>query len=291
MEPFWLIILARALDIKNLNLRANFTHEVVHLVLDTKRKQAYIATSIMSEDTTKDSIYASPMNTVGEFVFDQRVAEVFPDMIQRSVPGYMSTLATIGRLANRYACAHSHVYDLGCSLGAATMTMHENIHVEGVSMIAVDNSAPMLEKCRANLKNLASTPAIELRCEDIRETVIANASVVVLNFTLQFVPIDERLSLLQKIHAGMQSGAVLILSEKVCFDNPDTQELLSSLHHDFKRLQGYTDLEIAQKRNALENILVPESIQAHKDRLNQAGFARSEVWLQCLNFASFIAFA
>jgi tRNA (cmo5U34)-methyltransferase len=137
-------------------------------------------------------------------------------------------------------------------------------------------------------RDLHDTP-VEVRCEDIRNVEIADASVVVLNFTLQFIPPEGRLDLLQRIYTGMRPGGVLILSEKVRFEDGHLDELLSDIHHDFKRAHGYSDLEISQKRTALENVLVPEAIPTHRDRLTEAGFASVDVWFQCFNFMSMLA--
>lgn len=243
------------------------------------------------DTSAKDHIYADARERVGPFVFDQRVADVFPDMIQRSVPGYASTLSMIGLLAARCVGECGTAYDLGCSLGAATFAMREHITADNARIIAVDNAPAMIERCREALGKLDKAPTVELHCEDIRTTSIKDASLVVLNFTLQFIPKEERIDLLKRIHAGMRSGGVLVISEKICFENEASQELLTELHHDFKRLNGYSDLEIAQKRSALENVLTPETLDAHRRRLSEAGFKHSEVWFQCLNFASLIAIA
>ena len=125
--------------------------------------------------------------------------------------------------------------------------------------------------------------------EDILTTEIANASVVVLNFTLQFITPEDRSVLLERIADGMRPGGVLILSEKVVFDDEHLDKLLSDMHHEFKRAHGYSDLEISQKRSALENVLIPETIATHRERLARVGFASVDVWFQCFNFMSMLA--
>lgn len=237
-----------------------------------------------------DQVYREPRDCVGGFVFDEQVSAVFPDMIRRSVPGYASTLSMIGLLAQKYVTANSHVYDLGCSLGAATLAIRQHILERPAHIVAIDNAPAMLKRCAEIIGDSSAQPHVELRCESIQDTHIENASMVILNFTLQFLPIQERLPLLQKIHAGMQSGGVLVLSEKIAHPDPQTQQLMIELHHAFKRSQGYSDLEIAQKRTALENVLIPETLHTHKERLASARFSRVEVWFQCLNFASWVAF-
>jgi tRNA (cmo5U34)-methyltransferase len=126
---------------------------------------------------------------------------------------------------------------------------------------------------------------------DITQMEFKTASVVIMNFTLQFIPINERLKLLKKIRSSMVPGGLLILSEKLTMPDAEMNELMVNLHHDFKRSQGYSGLEIAQKRDAIDNVLIPETAEVHRTRLTEAGFSRSGVWFQCLNFASFIAIA
>ncbi|MBD5781344.1 carboxy-S-adenosyl-L-methionine synthase CmoA [Pelagicoccus sp. NFK12] len=238
----------------------------------------------------KDQVYADPRAQVAAFAFDERVADVFDDMIRRSVPGYGMTLSLLGIIAQHYAKPGTRIYDLGCSLGAGIASMGAQLTTPDVSFVGVDNSAAMLDRCRPNLATVEKQHTVELLCQDIQKTPIENASIVALNFTLQFIPKDERLELLTRIREGLAPGGILVLSEKILFDDPQIQADLTTLHHDFKRSQGYSDLEIAQKRAAIENVLVPETIDAHEARLSAAGFARDEIWLQCFNFASFLAF-
>lgn len=237
----------------------------------------------------KDSIYASPVGDVGAFKFDDTVARVFPDMIQRSVPGYGAIISAIGLLAGRFAREHSVCYDLGCSLGAAALSMRHQIEAENCRIIAVDNSEAMVTRFQQALQQDSASVAVEVLCQDILEVAIENASVVVLNFTLQFIPLEHRLSLLQKIYQGLLPGGILILSEKLKFDDERQQELQTQMHHLFKKAQGYSDLEISQKRTALENVLIPETFARHQQRLREAGFSSAEVWFQYFNFASIIA--
>ena len=238
---------------------------------------------------SKDDIYAKPHDQLGEFVFDARVANVFSDMIQRSVPGYSTTISTISELASRYAKPNTRVYDLGCSLGAATLAMRHGIQADGVEIIAVDNSSAMVERCQLNIETDTAGVPVQVVAADVQDVAIENASLVVLNFTLQFIAVEERLALLKKVCDGLNPGGKLVLSEKVVFPDAYLDDLNIDLHHRFKKTHGYTDLEIAQKRSALENPLIPESVAQHKKRLAEAGFARADVWYQCFNFMSMIA--
>ncbi|MDE1332068.1 carboxy-S-adenosyl-L-methionine synthase CmoA [Vibrio aestuarianus] len=237
----------------------------------------------------KDIIFSAPIDKIGDFTFDERVAEVFPDMIQRSVPGYSNIISAIGMLAERFVKPHSTIYDLGCSLGAATLSMRRHIKQEGCKIIAVDNSPAMVERCKLHINAYRSDTPVEVIEADIREIEISDASVVVLNFTLQFLSPEDRLALLEKIYAGLRPGGILILSEKYVFEDETAHELLIDLHHDFKRANGYSELEISQKRSAIENVMRPDSITAHKARFEQIGFSNFEVWFQCFNFGSMFA--
>jgi len=245
----------------------------------------------MSEsDGVKDSIYADKQGLVQGFRFDDKVTRVFADMIQRSVPGYGLTLQMIAVIAAQYAQKDSVLYDLGCSLGAATLALRHGIQAEDCRIIGVDNSEAMLDTCLGYVKADDGDVPVELKYADIQDVVIENASVVVLNFTLQFIPLQEREALLNRIFQGLRAGGVLILSEKVSFDDPKKNERQTQLHEVFKRSQGYSELEVSQKRQALENVLIPESLAEHHARLKQAGFADSQTWFQCFNFASILAF-
>ena len=238
---------------------------------------------------SKDAIYASPQQHIVDFSFDERVASVFPDMIRRSVPGYGEIIALLGLFAEQYGQENSTLYDLGCSLGAATLSLRRRIKSSGCNIIAVDNSEAMVERCRENIAHDLATTPVEVMCADIRDVAISNASVVVLNFTLQFLPPQERLDLLKKIHAGLLPGGVLVLSEKLHFSDEETQQFQEQLHLAFKRANGYSELEISQKRAALEEVLVPDTLEQHQQRLKEAGFPQVETWFQAFNFASIAA--
>jgi len=242
----------------------------------------------------QDRIYSQPLVQVGQFEFDDSVADVFPDMIARSVPGYSSMLAMAEQITQTHAVPDSQLYDLGCSLGAATQRIRQHAPTS-CQLHAVDNSAAMIARLSKQLLQDRANETTHSLCEtilhetDIRSVAVQNASVVVLNLTLQFLPPAERTPLLQSIAHGMLPGGALLLSEKVCFDDPQEQQLMTDLHLDFKRAHGYSELEIAQKRSSLEETLIPESLSAHLQRLRVCGFRQASVWFQCFNFASMIA--
>lgn len=243
----------------------------------------------MAHGHDKDGIYAEKHEMLVDFVFDESVAHVFPDMIRRSVPGYETIIPLLGLLADRYARPATCIYDLGCSLGAASLTMRRRLAQRDCRIIAVDNAPAMLEQARDNLRAEESDIPVEFVCSDIRDLAISNASFVVMNFTLQFIPPHDRLPLLARIGDAMQAGDALVLSEKIRFSDAEQQQLMEDLQLDFKRANGYSELEISQKRSALENVLIPDSLEAHHARLGEAGFSQSYLWMQCFNFVSLLA--
>ena len=237
----------------------------------------------------KDQIFAEPLAQVQDFRFDDQVAEVFPDMIQRSVPGYQTIIQTIGKLTSRFQQANSNYYDLGCSLGAASLAMRRQITEPGCQLIGVDNSAAMVERCTSHLQAFRSDVPATVLLADIRDIPMENAAMVVSNFTLQFLAKEDRARLIERVYKALKPGGIFVLSEKIIEPDATTHELLIDLHHDFKRANGYSELEISQKRSALENVMKPDTLPEHQQRLQQAGFTSQTLWFQCFNFCSMVA--
>lgn len=243
----------------------------------------------MTDRPLKDTLYADPRTLIADFAFDEGVARIFPDMIQRSVPGYTTILNMIGPLASRCVTPGSRCYDLGCALGAAALAIHRGIGDHSQPIVAVDSSPAMLSQARQYLAETGDLSAFELVCADVLEVPIETASMVVLNFTLQFIAPERRPQLLSRIYQGLLPGGMLVLSEKITLASESAQRLFSEMHHGFKKAQGYSELEISQKRMALERVLLPETLTCHRERLLEAGFETVEVWFQCLNFVSLLA--
>lgn len=237
----------------------------------------------------KDTIFNTPRKTQGPFQFDDSVAAVFPDMIQRSVPGYKTVLTGIGELTGKFVQANTQLYDLGCSLGAASLTMRRKIDKPGCKIIAVDNSKAMITRASQYINAYHSEIPIELHLADMVQTPIENASVVVINFTLQFIEPAARQGLIDKIYQGLNPGGILVLSEKVHFEETAAQQAIEHLHMQFKRANGYSELEISQKRASLDNVLVSDTAEEHLERFKKAGFTSAAPWFQAYNFMSFIA--
>ena len=239
--------------------------------------------------SNKDTLYRTSEEQIKPFQFNQHVAEVFPDMIERSVPGYPLTISMLSVIARQYAQENSNIYDLGCSLGAASLAMQQGLKTKMCKMIGIDNSPAMIDLCNKNISQYTKDNKIHFELSDILQSTIKNASIVVMNFTLQFVPLDKRLSLINKIYEGLLPSGVLILSEKILFDDETENNTMHELHHHMKALNGYEQLEIANKRDALEKVLIPETLNDHQERIKKVGFEYSVVWLKCLNFVSLIA--
>jgi len=240
----------------------------------------------MTDKSVKDQVFAKPLSQVKAFEFNEDVARVFRDMISRSVPGYELHLHLIGLYADVFAQQASNIYDLGCSLGEVTQLVAQATSGLDCSIIAVDNSAAMIKKCR---RRYADTVSIDWQCKDIQEVEIHNASLVILNLTLQFIEQDKRQAMINKIYQGLNPGGVLVLSEKVTFDENLENERMVQLYQAFKKTQGYSDLEISQKRTALENVLVSDRDTVHRQRLDEAGFSEIYQYFRAFNFVSYLA--
>ncbi|SDJ65435.1 tRNA (cmo5U34)-methyltransferase [Ferrimonas sediminum] len=236
-----------------------------------------------------DKIFATPQQDIPDFRFNEQVVSVFPDMISRSIPGYGAIIDGIGAICARVAQDRTRLYDLGCSLGAATLSMRRHVGDNQCRIIAVDNSEAMVSRAQEHLNAFVSGTDVELVCADIRDVAIENASLVVLNFTLQFLPPQDRADLMKKIYQGLVPGGVVIVSEKLRFEGERLHQLLDEMHLDFKRANGYSELEISQKRTALENVMKPDSKQQHYQRFKDAGFSEYSSWYQNLNFTSLMA--
>lgn len=237
----------------------------------------------------KDDLYRSLDEPIKPFEFNQRVADVFPDMIERSVPGYPLTISMLSSIANKYVQSNSNVYDLGCSLGAASLAIQQGVSDKACNIIAIDNSEAMITACHNQLNQTQEKNKIRFELADVAQAKIEQASLVVMNFTLQFIPVEQRQSVIDNTYQGLLPGGAFVLSEKVLFDDKTENDAMKELHHQMKALNGYDQMEIANKRDALEKVLIPETIDVHEKRLKNAGFSQAFVWLKCLNFISFIA--
>ncbi|GED21305.1 carboxy-S-adenosyl-L-methionine synthase CmoA [Halomonas halmophila] len=244
----------------------------------------------MSNASYRDGIFSTPLDRVARFSFDERVVACFPDMIRRSVPGYGQILAMLGPLARRHLRHGGHVHDLGCSLGAAGLALAGQLPPDAFRYTGIDLSPAMVERASQTLREECPAHDMTVIEDDIRRHAFEASGMILLNFTLQFLAPEDRNSVIARLYEALEPGGVLILSEKIVADDEQDNAWLVERYHDFKRANGYSDLEISQKRTALENVLVPDTLAAHHARLADAGFSRSLTWFQYLNFAAVIAF-
>lgn len=243
---------------------------------------------------SRDTLYNKPQQQVLPFEFNQEVVAVFDDMIHRSVPGYAEIIVRQAQMIRRFYRPDTRIFDLGCSHGNLGMQLYNQFPELSFSMAAVDNSHAMLTTYAQRLATAGNRlrynkpRRIDLICTDITNLRLSNASVVVINFTLQFLPISQRDRLIRNIYTALVPGGILLLSEKVVHAGPPADALQKEFHHRFKREHGYSDLEISQKREALEDVLIPETIEHHTDRLSRAGFIHQDIWHKWFNFCSWI---
>ncbi len=244
----------------------------------------------MRDELYKSSCTANA-SSASSFVFDEKVAAVFDDMIERSVPTYSGSLDFIAKVWKHWQIPGAIIYDLGCSTGAVFRRMLEVTTVADVTFVGIDNSAPMLQRAQQNLADLttAKGATLELNCLGIEQASLKNATGVILNYTLQFLAPLDRVPLLSRIHQELKSPGFLVLSEKIHHADEATGALLNEMHFDFKREQGYSDLEIARKRAALENVLVPWTLEENLAAIRSAGFETAHVVLLWCNFATILA--
>lgn len=239
---------------------------------------------------TKDSLFSRPQKPVPPFEFNASVAQVFDDMLNRSVPCYRELIRRQAQLTAHYYRPDTRIYDLGCSTGnlglAICAAMEDG---RPFKLVGVDNSEAMLKVYRERLPTEPTAARIDLCCSDIRELEISSASVVILNLTLQFIPPADRQPLLNRIFQALAPGGILLLTEKTVHAEAALSELEQDFYYRFKAENGYSQMEISQKREALENVLIPETVETHQARLRDAGFQATDIWLKWFNFTAFIA--
>lgn len=239
--------------------------------------------------SNKDQIYAYKQDKVEGFVFDEKVASVFDDMIQRSVPGYILLNQLLPIVAKQFIQKNSYIYDLGCSLGEASISLAKSIQSNDTKIIAVDNSIAMINRLNKKIIELDINQIVETKCEDIINVKISNSSFVVLNYTLQFIERSKRVDLLNSIFCGLNPDGALLLSEKITHIDEQEDKLMQQLHENYKRNNDYSELEISQKREALDNVLIRDTHEQHLQRLQNAGFSKVSILCKYLNFVTYLA--
>lgn len=237
----------------------------------------------------KDELFAKKKDVSKDFDFGEETAAVFDDMLVRSVPFYAEIQRMIAEMAVDFGIEGTQVFDLGCSL-CSTFLALDKVLPQGIRFVGIDFSPQMLERGRRLLTEHGVTRSCELVCADLNEDIhITNASVVIMNLTLQFVRPVRRNQLIENIAGGLNKGGCLLLIEKVLSKDPKVNRSFIKYYYDFKQRNGYSDLEIAQKREALENVLVPYRLEENVELLLNNGFRETELFFRWYNFCGLVA--
>ena len=237
--------------------------------------------------TKTDDIYQEE-RPYKHFVFDEEVVSVFPDMISRSVPGYWLSNQSIGIMSARFAKPYTNIYDLGCSLGASTYSIIQQDAQNNAHIVAVDGSKEMVRLYKESLDKQFPDADVDIHCADICDFPLENASVVILHYTLQFIPSEKRNALLSKIRRALLPNGVLLLSEKIRFDDEQMEHDIRTWHHDYKAAQGYTPLEIEQKARDIRYSMQTDTLDTLQQRIKESGFSKCTLWMRCYGFSSFV---
>ena len=232
----------------------------------------------------RDKVYSDSKSQIVDFAFTEEVTAVFPDMIRRSVPGYETVIPMTGLIAARHLGSHGHAFDLGCSLGATTLAILSQNSSPGMRVTGVDTSQPMIDGARAAITDQRAT----FLHQDLRDTDVSGARVVMLNLVLQFLDPGERQQVVDNIREQLDSDGLLIVSEKVRHSDPALHEFYDTTHRAWKQANDYSELEVSQKRTALENVMKIDTEEIHEARFHAAGFNQVTQWYRCMNWASFL---
>lgn len=235
----------------------------------------------------RDDLFIQPPET--DFRFDRQTAAVFDDMIHRSVPMYGEMQRMTGEIAADFAQTGSSLFDLGCATGNTLLHLDDLIDPT-LRFVGVDNSDDMLSQARGKLAHLPSGRPCELLMADLhRSQVVEDASVVVMNLTLQFIRPLHRDKVIRNVVDGLRDQGCLILIEKLIFNDSLFNRLFIHYYYNLKKRQGYSESEIAHKREALENVLVPYRPEENREMLSSAGFRHVEEFFRWYNFCGLLA--
>lgn len=239
-------------------------------------------------DSATDILFQTD-SAVEDFVFNEHVVEVFDDMLDRSIPFYTEVIAATARLLNCFLHTNDTVYDLGCATGTTLLEFSRLLNNRGLQFIGIDNSGPMLEKAKLKAELYSKTKSLSFLEEDIIKIDHPGAGAFIVNYTLQFIRPLQRPDFVKRLYNNLRPGGILLLSEKVINHDRRLNREYIDIYHQFKKGKGYSELEIAKKREALENVLIPFSIGENTTILENSGFKSVHTYFQWFNFASFIA--
>lgn len=222
------------------------------------------------------------------FVFNEEVVRVFDNMVSRSVPLYREVIAAAVQWAIAYYQPETRMIDVGCSTGTF-LELFGRFSQQSAMLVGIDNSEAMLAKAKEKLAHIQSCHQLELRCDKAENCSFDKSSVVVMNYTLQFLPLPQRQKLLQTIYQGLVPGGLLFLSEKVRSPGSQFQETITRHYEQFKARNGYAKTEIERKKEALENVLIPLTESEQIQMLQTCGFKSVDTLIKLHNFVSFVA--
>ena len=236
----------------------------------------------------KDNVFRNKKN-VADFEFNKEVADVFDDMVDRSVPFYKEIQQMIVQLSSYFAQENSNIYDFGSSTGTTLLNLHNNLDIENLNLIGIDNSDEMIEKAESKLKEFGMKDGFEFIHSDLVDVDVKNASVVIMAYTLQFVRPLYRDALIKKVYEGLNNRGVLIVFEKVLSDNSTLNRAFIDFYYDYKREKKYSEIEIVKKREALENVLIPYRVSENIELFKRNGFQIVDEVFRWYNWAGFVA--
>jgi tRNA (cmo5U34)-methyltransferase len=237
----------------------------------------------------KDTLFTDPNAPPEDFQFSPKVAEVFDDMLGRSVPFYRETMAMAASLLDSFVAPNDVVYDLGCSTGATMIELARRLVQRKLRFVGVDSSAAMVAKASLKAEIYSKSEELHFVRDDILTCPLDAPAAIILNYTLQFIRPLQRPDFLRRLHGALKPGGILLVCEKTISHTPAFNRAFIGYYLDFKREQGYSEIEIAKKREALENVLVPFSAAENVALFREAGFASVEQFFQWFNFSGFVA--
>jgi len=262
---------------------------------EISKKSESSSTMASTYFTPRDKVFRAPLKgPIPAFKFNNEVAAVFDDMVERSIPFYHQIHPIIAQILLEKGLRKGRIYDLGCST-ANTLIYLSNVlqAIPGAGpweFIGIDESPAMIEQAQKKLNKLSFHTRFQLLEQDLREVDFQESEAFILNYTLQFLPIADRLPLLKRIYSSLKENGILILSEKILVPNREMNNFIIDLYYGFKKQNGYSELEISQKREALENVLIPLTMEQQYELLREAGFTLIDAPFRCYNFATFVAF-
>jgi tRNA (cmo5U34)-methyltransferase len=236
----------------------------------------------------RDKVFEGTAARASDFVFNEKVAAVFDDMLVRSVPYYLEIQAMITEMTKRFYQPKTDVIDLGCSTATTLINLRNSLG-EGSKLVGYDNSEPMISKAKEKIAEHGFSDSIDVRYGDINGSLaLKNSSVTIMTWTLQFVRPLKRDEIIKSIYDGLVPGGVFICVEKILTNSSDMNRFFIDFYYDFKRRNGYSEEEIVRKREALENVLIPYRIEENAELFRRNGFETVETFFQWYNFAGFL---